>query len=540
MILVFVLILLMLFAVAPLVSLPAKAEESAGKSEVETINAQPAATVTIFTEGFEGAWPGSWYVGDWDSRNGLDYWGAAHPPNTSFPHTGTAAAFCAEVGDHPNGRWYYDNYMQAYMLRPVSLSGYSSVTLSYWYWTQNEVTGGTQYDFLNVIYYSSGSYHYIDQHGGDSNGWKFSSVNIPTTATWVGFYFLSDRSNAAYYGSWVDDVVLTSITPTVDTVLNFGFTPNPVSPGTTVTLSGTLKTVGGSAVYPAQVTVDYSTDGGATWHYVWTLSTNAAGGFSQTFTAPGAGTYMVRVSYAGSATYNPSSHTETLTVGPAVWGDYHFRLSPYTDVIHIKISGGVIYGVAVVQGVGSDLPLLGYIQGSSFYIFIDVPDGLYGNEMSMMVGSTSTLSGKVYRTLDGKSWSGGESFSLVSASSASGSSVMGEASAVEPQSWPATYNFQISPWPDIVRLSVDGSVIHGTDESSGSPPYHDQPVLGYVSGSFFILGIDWTKDDSGNNIYYELGIIRASTSTMSGYMYRTIDGKSFTSGPTISFVSVSP
>jgi hypothetical protein len=249
---------------------------------------------------------------------------------------------------------------------------------------------------------------------------------------------------------------------------------------------------------------------------------------------------MVRVSYAGSATYNPSSHTETLTVGPAVWGDYHFRLSPYTDVIHIKISGGVIYGVAVVQGVGSDLPLLGYIQGSSFYIFIDVPDGLYGNEMSMMVGSTSTLSGKVYRTLDGKSWSGGESFSLVSASSASGSSVMGEASAVEPQSWPATYNFQISPWPDIVRLSVDGSVIHGTDESSGSPPYHDQPVLGYVSGSFFILGIDWTKDDSGNNIYYELGIIRASTSTMSGYMYRTIDGKSFTSGPTISFVSVSP
>jgi hypothetical protein len=67
-------------------------------------------------------------------------------------------------------------------------------------------------------------------------------------------------------------------------------------------------------VYPASVTVEYSTDGGATWHYAWTLSTNAAGQFSTSFTAPGAGTYLVRCSYAGSGTYNPSSSTKTLTI----------------------------------------------------------------------------------------------------------------------------------------------------------------------------------------------------------------------------------
>jgi hypothetical protein len=77
-------------------------------------------------------------------------------------------------------------------------------------------------------------------------------------------------------------------------------------------------------------------------------------------------------------------------------------------------------------------------------------------------------------------------------------------------------------------------VIHGTDEAPGY--YYDQPVLGYVSGSFFILGIDTTAAGQ----IYELSIIRASTSTMSGYAYQTTNGKSLTSGPTITFVSVPP
>jgi hypothetical protein len=125
---------------------------------------------------------------------------------------------------------------------------------------------------------------------------------------------VSYAGSADYYASSRTET-LTVGTTKVDTVLDFSFTPNPVSPGATCTLSGTLKTTGGSPVYPASVTVEYSTDGGATWHYVWTLSTNAAGQFSKSFTAPGTpGSYLVKVSYAGSASYNPSSKTETLTV----------------------------------------------------------------------------------------------------------------------------------------------------------------------------------------------------------------------------------
>jgi len=116
--------------------------------------------------------------------------------------------------------------------------------------------------------------------------------------------------------------------PKVDTVLDFSFTPNPAAPGDTVTLSGTLKTVGGSPVYPAQVRVEYSPDGGTTWHYIWTLNTNASGAFSQSFAAPTVGEYLVRVSYAGSTIYNPSSDTETLIVSGLTESWIYFIFTP--------------------------------------------------------------------------------------------------------------------------------------------------------------------------------------------------------------------
>ncbi len=100
----------------------------------------------------------------------------------------------------------------------------------------------------------------------------------------------------------------------VNTQVTFTLSPNPAVHGQTVRLSGTLKNVNGNPLYPAQVRVDYSTNGGGTWNFAWTLGTNSAGAFSKTFTAPGAGTYLIRVSYAGSSHYNPSSHTVTLTV----------------------------------------------------------------------------------------------------------------------------------------------------------------------------------------------------------------------------------
>jgi len=319
--------------------------------------------------------------------------------------------------------------------------------------------------------------------------------------------------------------------PEADTVLEFSFQPNPTNPGDTVELVGTLTDEYGNPIYWADVEVEYSTNGGITWHYIWTLDTYPLGEFSRTFPAPGAGEYLVRVSYAGSAICNPSSATETLIVQEA-WGDYHFRINPWIDVMHIKISGNVIYGIEEVEGFYYDQPVLGWIEGSTFYVFIDFQESPY--ELMMLVGSTSTLSGNAYRTTDGTSWVGPTSISLTSVSpSSSELSTTGQAAAstVEPESWPPTYHFQLSPFVDVVHLGLDGSVLHGQCDAFS---YQDQPVLGYVNANFFIFSVDLPGH------FNELSITVGSVSTMSGTMYMTPDGKSVVEPTAITLIPAPP
>jgi hypothetical protein len=164
-------------------------------------------TVTIWSEGFEGAFPGShWVVDDLNTNSGLDYW-----KDTSYrSHSGSWSGWCAQTGDQhetnqANSNVHnYDDDMDAYMYRSASLSGYSSVSLSYSYWLDCE----QNYDKLQVLYFD-GSFNYIDAHTGNSNGWQSSTVSIPTSAIYVGFYFYSDNSIHNYEGAYVDDITLT-------------------------------------------------------------------------------------------------------------------------------------------------------------------------------------------------------------------------------------------------------------------------------------------------------------------------------------------
>jgi parallel beta-helix repeat protein len=105
--------------------------------------------------------------------------------------------------------------MQDYMYYPVSLGGYSSVTLSYWYWLNCE----TGWDNLYVTYFD-GSWHDLDQHTGNSGGWQYSSVSIPTSATFVGLHFSSDSSVCNYEGAYVDQVTLIGVAVIPNTSLH--------------------------------------------------------------------------------------------------------------------------------------------------------------------------------------------------------------------------------------------------------------------------------------------------------------------------------
>jgi hypothetical protein len=167
-------------------------------------------TVTIFTEGFEGAFPGTaWTVGDSTSGGGYDYW-----DDTNYKaYSGSWSGWCAQVGYQTAYPYYansavhkYDNNMDAYMYRYVDLTGYTSATLTYRYWLDCEGT----YDYFAAMWYDSiegwittnaRSGHYA------SSGWQYASVNIPTTTHYVGFKFHSDNS-VIYEGAYVDDVSL--------------------------------------------------------------------------------------------------------------------------------------------------------------------------------------------------------------------------------------------------------------------------------------------------------------------------------------------
>jgi len=169
-------------------------------------NGYQATPVTIFSEGFEGGM-GGWYVGDWDSEDGPDFWGVTDWAK----YSGTRSAWCAQVGTQsdfpyePNS-WahHYDDNMEAHMYVPVSLGSYTEVTLSYKYAIKSE----SGWDYLKVMYRIGTTWYYVDSHTGDYWYWQSSTVSIPNTANAVGFFFYSDSSNHEYQGALVDDVEL--------------------------------------------------------------------------------------------------------------------------------------------------------------------------------------------------------------------------------------------------------------------------------------------------------------------------------------------
>ena len=180
-----------------------------------------AATQVIFDEDFESSWPGSWAIGDEDAASGYDYWGVT----TYRSHQGSYSAWCAQVGSNsgngqPNSALhYYDTDMGAYMeIALVGISGYDSVTLSFYYWA---VTGTFSLaDYLAVWAWTGSAWTQLwTQPDVTSSGWQLVSVGIPLTATYLNFYFVSDPTVGwgPYEGAYVDEIVISasdSVPPT--------------------------------------------------------------------------------------------------------------------------------------------------------------------------------------------------------------------------------------------------------------------------------------------------------------------------------------
>jgi predicted esterase len=237
----------------------------------------------------------------------IEVLGATH--DAPFLVQGRENEIFSWFNDHP---LWIDRSMFSFSPNPA-LPG-QTVTLS---GTLKDVNGNPVFPAQVTVEYSTNggvTWNYIWTLNTNVAGQFSQSFGAPGLGTYLAR--VSYAGSATNNPSNHTDTLVVQTTVKVDTNITFTLSPNPANPGQTVTLSGNLTDVNGNPVYPAQLIVDYSVDGGTTWNYIWTLDTNATAGFSQTFTAPSVGSYLARVSYAGNATHNPSSDTKTFVVNP--------------------------------------------------------------------------------------------------------------------------------------------------------------------------------------------------------------------------------
>jgi len=177
--------------------------------DLESLEPRLLLTTTLFYEGFEGAFPGPWDVGN-DAGTIDALWG----DNSAKASAGSWSAFCADNGD--NRREVYDDDLHTYMTwHEVSLAGYTSASLSFDYWLNSE----SGWDKFTVsVRDETGQWHERLALSGDQSllGWQRSVVDLNEFVGQAGlsvrFRFDSDRSvvNGAPSGVWVDEVFLTA------------------------------------------------------------------------------------------------------------------------------------------------------------------------------------------------------------------------------------------------------------------------------------------------------------------------------------------
>jgi hypothetical protein len=133
----------------------------------------------------------------------------------------------------------------------------------------------------------------------NSTGWFKASGTVGSAGTYNITIVYAGSSQLYPSSSWK---ILTVISK-VQTKIYARIVPNPASPGATITLEGILIDKLGSSIISATISLQYSSNFGSTWISLGTVTTNSYGIFTKTLTAPSFGTYIYRMSYAGSSSY---------------------------------------------------------------------------------------------------------------------------------------------------------------------------------------------------------------------------------------------
>jgi hypothetical protein len=180
------------------------------------------AQTTIFSDGFEGSFPGTWYIGN-DGGLGGYTWG----DNNYWAYAGSWSAFCCDSSNGSlNGANTYKNDRHTYMeKRGVSFSSFTSCSLKF----RLKMNTESGYDPFTVnVRDQSGSWHQVYIRSGSNPTWpNWDSVKLNLssfagqTGLYIQFRFDSDASvvPSAPAGVWVDEVYCIGRTGTrIDTL----------------------------------------------------------------------------------------------------------------------------------------------------------------------------------------------------------------------------------------------------------------------------------------------------------------------------------
>src|SRR5574340_159991 len=156
----------------------------------EPVDPPANAWQTVFSDGFEGAFPGSWSV------SGNPTWG----DSSYTAHTGSWSAYCVDSGIAAPGP--YPNNTNAWMVYgPFSLADATDAKVDFWYRNKSEV----DYDWFSWTASTNGTNYYGAKVSGDANTWRSQTFDLKNVYTlgnlcgqsqvWIAFIFQSDVSN---------------------------------------------------------------------------------------------------------------------------------------------------------------------------------------------------------------------------------------------------------------------------------------------------------------------------------------------------------
>jgi PKD repeat protein len=198
--------------------------------------------VTIYSDGFEGAFPGVWHV----RHSGANAWWGS---STYRAFAGTHSVYCAGSGSPatPAGGPYPANMSGWMAYGPFSLENVSAAEATFKYWLKSQATNDT-FQFMVSI---DGLHFWGFKKSGSPSGWQSGTFNfddalLPTSAlgqpaVYFAFIFESDGATQLE-GAYVDALTITKTvggTPCVVTCT--AASPAWGAPGSPVQFTGTIN-----------------------------------------------------------------------------------------------------------------------------------------------------------------------------------------------------------------------------------------------------------------------------------------------------------